>query len=74
MRTIVLLIASNNLLDNLENILRKPTYMFISTWSNCNKNLGYVLGSHGLGSHLVVPPTGNPIGTKDLPNWDLKTQ
>jgi hypothetical protein len=40
-------------------------------------NLGCVLGSYGLGSHLVVPPTGNPpivLGNKSQPNWDLKTQ
>jgi hypothetical protein len=31
------------------------------------------LGSHGLGSHLVVPPTGNPpigLGNRSQPNWD----
>jgi hypothetical protein len=31
------------------------------------------LGSHGLDSHLVVPPTGNPpIGlvNRSKPNWD----
>jgi hypothetical protein len=30
-----------------------------------------------LGSHLVVPPTGNPpigLGNRPQPNWDLKTQ
>jgi hypothetical protein len=35
--------------------------------------LGCVLGSHGLGSHLVVPPTGNPpigLGNRPQPNWD----
>jgi hypothetical protein len=35
--------------------------------------LGCVLGSHGLGSHLVVPPTGNPpigLGNRSQPNWD----
>jgi hypothetical protein len=36
-------------------------------------SLGCVLGSHGLGSHLVVPPTGNPpigLGNRSQPNWD----
>jgi hypothetical protein len=35
--------------------------------------VGCVLGSHGLGSHLVVPPTGNPpigLGNRPQPNWD----
>jgi hypothetical protein len=35
--------------------------------------VGCVLGSHGLGSHLVVPPTGNPpigLGNRSLSNWD----
>jgi hypothetical protein len=35
--------------------------------------VGCVLGSYGLGSHLVVPPTGNPpigLGNRSKPNWD----
>jgi hypothetical protein len=35
--------------------------------------LGCVLGSHGLGSHLVFLPTGNPpigLGNRSQPNWE----
>jgi hypothetical protein len=38
-----------------------------------SEGIGCVLGSHGLGSHLVVPPTGNPptgLGNRSQPNWD----
>jgi hypothetical protein len=46
----------------------------IHVYNDLGRNkLGCVLGSHGLGSHLVVPPTGNlPIrlGNRSQPNWD----
>jgi hypothetical protein len=39
----------------------------------CKLFIGCVLGSHGLGSHLVVLPTGNPpigLRNRSQPNWD----